>query len=143
MDVCRVAVIFDNTRRPETTGVYCRRALEGLCRVEHVLPEDLPRMQSAAFDLFLLVDDGLDYAIRADLRPLAYWAIDTHLDFERALRRAAECDAVFCAQRNGAERLRGQGIATASWLPLACDATVHRPHDVPKRYDVCFVGHEL
>ena len=28
----RVAVIFDNTVRPDTTGIYCRRALEILSR---------------------------------------------------------------------------------------------------------------
>src|SRR5262249_24363784 len=45
------------------------------------------------------------------------------------------------AQRDGAERLRAAGIASASWLPLACDPDVHRQHDVAKEHDVAFVGH--
>jgi hypothetical protein len=36
----RVALIFDGTARPETTGVYCRRALGSLVEVEHFLPTE-------------------------------------------------------------------------------------------------------
>ena len=33
MEIRRVAVIYDDRERPETTGVYCRRALESLVEV--------------------------------------------------------------------------------------------------------------
>ena len=39
MAIRRVALIFDNTQRPETTGTYCLRALKGLVEVEHFQPE--------------------------------------------------------------------------------------------------------
>lgn len=35
MSIHRVALIFDDRARPETTGVYCRRALERLVDVVH------------------------------------------------------------------------------------------------------------
>jgi spore maturation protein CgeB len=100
-------------------------------------------MSRDQFDLFLRVDDGLDYRVPDDLRPIAWWAIDTHLNFESCLARAKDFDFVFAAQRDGADRLRGEGIETATWLPLACDSEIHRKHDVPKEYDVCFVGNEF
>src|SRR5579872_1054760 len=106
MSIERVAVIFDNTARPDTTGVYCRRALGQLVEVEHFLPSDLDRLSREKFDLYLAIDDGLDYAIPADLHPSAYWAIDTHLNFGREQERARQFDVVFAAQRDGAAQLR-------------------------------------
>jgi len=140
MDVRRVALIFDHRARPETTGVYCRRALGALAEVEHFLPEELGRVPRHGFDLYLNVDDGLEYRLPPDLRPCAWWAIDTHLNFRWCLEKARGFDLVFAAQRDGAERLRAGGVASAEWLPLACDPGFHAKHDVPERYDVAFVG---
>src|SRR5262249_50802986 len=54
--------------------------------------------------------------------------------------KGRDFDCVFTAQRDGAEQLRKSGIDSASWLPLGCDPDIHNKHDVPKRYDLCFVG---
>ncbi|MBI3862380.1 MAG: glycosyltransferase [Planctomycetia bacterium] len=140
MPIHRVAVIFDNTARPDTTGIYCRRALGQLVEVEHFLPTEFARLQKQKFDLYLAIDDGLSYLIPGDLRPSAYWAIDTHMDFERELRRAQTVDFVFAAQKDGALRLRERGISNAMWLPLACDPEIHAKHNLPKQFDISFVG---
>lgn len=136
----RVAVIFDNTIRPDTTGVYCRRALGELVEVEHFLPDELAKIPGG-FDLYLNVDDGLRYRLPSRLRPSAWWAIDTHLDLPWYLAKAPDFDFVFSAQRNGAEQLRTAGVANAAWLPLACDPEFHGRRDVALRWDVAFVGH--
>jgi GT2 family glycosyltransferase/tetratricopeptide (TPR) repeat protein/2-polyprenyl-3-methyl-5-hydroxy-6-metoxy-1,4-benzoquinol methylase len=138
--VRRVALIFDNKARPETTGVYCRRALGSLVEVEHFLPAELSRIPRGAFDLYLNIDDGLRYRLPPDLHPTCWWAIDTHLDFPWCLEKARDFDLVFTAQRDGAEELQKEGVASATWLPLACDPAFHRKHESEKRYDVCFVG---
>ena len=143
MTIRRVALIFDDTVRQDTTGTYCRRALEKLVEVEHFLPGSLAKVPRSGFDLYLNVDDGLRYRFPGDLRPCAFWAIDTHLDFEWYRAKAEDFDFVLAAQRDGAQRLHSEGIPSAQWLPLACDPEVHRKHDVPKRYDVCFVGNLL
>src|SRR5260370_30363950 len=117
MSNLRVAVIFDNTLRPDTTGVYCRRALGQLVEVEHFLPTELGKLTRERFDLYLAIDDGLSYPVPAGLHPSAYWAIDTHLEFERELQRAQAADYVFAAQRDGGAQPRPHGDATAS-LPL-------------------------
>ncbi len=141
MTMKNVAVIFDTSLRPETAGVYCRRALERFVEVQHFQPHELDRIPRTGFDLYLNIDDGLRYHLPADCRPCAFWAIDTHLDFDRCREKAPRFDVVFAAQRDGVELLRGIGVQSASWLPLACDPDVHRKHDdVAKQYDVAFVG---
>jgi hypothetical protein len=79
MPISRVAVIFDNSQRPETTGTYCLRALNGLVEVKHYPPGQLDQIPREGVDLYLCIDDGLRYPIPAGLHPTAYWAIDTHL----------------------------------------------------------------
>jgi GT2 family glycosyltransferase/tetratricopeptide (TPR) repeat protein/2-polyprenyl-3-methyl-5-hydroxy-6-metoxy-1,4-benzoquinol methylase len=140
MDVRRVALIFDHKARPETTGIYCRRALGKLVEVEHFLPGETSRIPRQGFDLYLNVDDGLEYHLPPDLHPCAWWAIDTHLNFTWCRQKARGFDFIFAAQRDGAARLRDEGVASAVWLPLACDPELHCKHDVTKEYDVAFVG---
>ena len=41
MSIRSVAIIFDDQVRPDTTGVYCRRALGQLGEVAHFLPAEL------------------------------------------------------------------------------------------------------
>jgi 2-polyprenyl-3-methyl-5-hydroxy-6-metoxy-1,4-benzoquinol methylase len=120
----RVALVFDDQTRPETTGVYCRRALEKLADVTFFQPSQLAEVPRGGFDLYLNIDDGLRYLWPADLRPCAWWAIDTHIDFDWALQKARGFDLVFAAQRDGAALLRQEGV-DARWLPLACDEEVH------------------
>jgi hypothetical protein len=140
MEIRRVAVIYDDRERPETTGVYCRRALESLVEVVHFRPDALATIPDHGFDLYLNIDDSLAYHLPAGLHPCAWWAIDTHLNFEWCREKAAGFDLVFAAQRDGAARLEAEGIAPAQWLPLACDPEIHRRHEVEKLHDVAFVG---
>ncbi|MHB1561329.1 MAG: glycosyltransferase, partial [Isosphaeraceae bacterium] len=140
MEIRRVALIYDDRERPETTGVYCRRALESLVDVAHFRPDELNAIPDRGFDFYLNIDDGLEYQLPAGLHPCGWWAIDTHLNFERCPRKARGFDLVLAAQRDGAARLKAEGIATAQWLPLACDPEIHRRHEAAKSHDVAFVG---
>ena len=135
----RVAVVFDNLIRRDTTGTYCLRALRRLTAVSHFLPEELTYVARNAFDLFLFIDDGLEYDV-PDLHPSAFWAIDTHINPDRLLRRTKGVDFVFAAQCNGVELLRTHGINCLGWLPLACDPDIHRRHNLPLEFDTCLVA---
>jgi hypothetical protein len=53
MTIRRVALIFDDQARPETTGTYCRTALGQFVTVEHFRPGDLERIPRQGFDLYL------------------------------------------------------------------------------------------
>ena len=140
MAIRRVALVFDTNLRPDTVGVYCYRALDRLVEVQHFQPSELDRIPRHGFDLYLNIDDGLPYHLPPELRPSAFWAIDTHLNFDRCRTKAPHFDVVFAAQRDGVDQLRRIGVSTATWLPLACDPHVHRRHEVPKQHDVAFVG---
>lgn len=136
----RVAVIFDNQARPDTTGFYCLRALEKICQATHVLPAKVHTLEPG-FDLYLNIDDSLRYLVPARLRPSAFWVIDTHLQLAWDCHKARAYDWVFAAQKNGAAALRSEGLEGASWLPLACDPELHRRHpEVECDRDVVFVG---
>ncbi len=63
MNRMRIAIVFDNTVRPDTTGVYCLRALQGVSEVRHYLPSEVAQIRPGEFDLHLFIDDGLDYPI--------------------------------------------------------------------------------
>lgn len=137
----RIAIVYDNTIRKDTTGEYCRRALDRLCaRVDHFLPTQMFSIPGD-YDLYLNIDDGQKYRLPAYLRPSVYWAIDTHLQYDWHLEKSHGFDQVFVAQRDGAEQLRRDGIEDAHWLPLACEPDLHRPiAGLPKVYDIGFVG---
>ncbi|MBI4506137.1 MAG: glycosyltransferase [Chloroflexi bacterium] len=136
----RIALIYDNTLRADTTGEHCRQAFQGLCAVTHVLPTRAEELRVGDYDLFLNVDDGLQYHLPEHLHPSAWWVIDTHLQYDWDYHKAQRFDFVFAAQRDGAQRLRADGIAHVFWLPLAANPLLHRPVPVPKSYDWCFVG---
>jgi GT2 family glycosyltransferase/tetratricopeptide (TPR) repeat protein/SAM-dependent methyltransferase len=140
MTIRNVCVIYDDRDRPETTGGYCLRAMGELTTAVHVLPSQLKQINPGEFDLFVRIDDGLDYSLQPALHPLIWWAIDTHLSFDRCRKQAMSANLTFAAQKPGVGLLRQAGITLVEWLPLGCDPVMHRPHDVPKRYDVCFVG---
>jgi DUF based on E. rectale Gene description (DUF3880) len=140
MAISQIAVLFDNRLRPETTGGYCLRALQEFVHVQHFASYNRQQLPASGFDFYLRIDDGLDAAFPADLHPSGWWAIDTHLDFDRCLVEARAYDLTFAAQRDGADALRRAGIRAAAWLPLACDPAIHRKHDLPKQYDFSFVG---
>lgn len=139
MTIGRVAIVYDSANRPDTTGVYCLRALDRQLAVDHFQPSDLEAIPPGAYDLYLNIDDGLRYAWRGDLRPSAWWAIDTHLDLPWYVDRGRDFDRVFTAQRDGADDLQAAGLP-ATWLPLACDPEIHRRHDVAKAWNLGFVG---
>ncbi|WP_437193296.1 glycosyltransferase [Planctomicrobium sp. SH527] len=136
-----VGVIFDESLRPETTGGYVLRAMQSLVQAVHIRPEELDTVDPGAFDFFVRVDDGLDYVIPDRLRPLAWWAIDTHLSFDRCLQVATQADLVFAAQKNGAAQMQQAGIRNPLWLPLACEPEIHGRRMVENRFDVAFIGH--
>jgi len=137
----RVCTIFDKKSRPDTVGVYIDNALMELgYSVHHVNPVS-GHEQKVIYpaDAYILVDDGFSYSVGAS--PVAYWAIDTHIDMQTCLLKAKEADYVFAAQKDGAKELAQLSGKDVQWLPLACDPMVHyEPGVVEKKHDICFIG---
>jgi GT2 family glycosyltransferase/Flp pilus assembly protein TadD len=137
----KIAIIYDETTRPDTIGEYCRRALERQGRiVTHFLPDEVADIPPI-YDLYLRVGEGREYDLPEALRPMATWALGTDRGFLGQRGRIPGVDWTFCAQRDDAARMRAEGIPNAFWLPLACNPETHRRIPfVGKEYDICFVG---
>ncbi|MBI4353637.1 MAG: glycosyltransferase [Candidatus Omnitrophica bacterium] len=131
-------MIFD-TYRPDTTGGYFERACQALgMTVEHWWLRDVARIPEG-YDLYLRIDcgDGYDIRLPPNLRPVVFYAIDTHLphSWEKIRRMAPQFDLVCCCHRDASLRL-----PDAVWLPVAGDPTMPAEHHGMNRFDVAFVG---
>jgi spore maturation protein CgeB len=139
----RLALVF-NKEREDTIGCYFERAAKHLkIPYDHYWTSDgnIPKK----YDLYLRVDHGdYKYDLPADLRPSAFYAIDTHLDkpYEKIKEQAVHYDHVFCAQKDGADKLKRDTGVNADWVPIGCDPEKHRDLGLQKRFDVAFVGTE-
>jgi glycosyltransferase involved in cell wall biosynthesis len=94
-------------------------------------------------DLYLWIDPGGRYfptGIEELPIPTACYLIDVHLGRWR-YQAARFFDAVFVAQKDHVDSYRqALGHDQVYWLPLAAASDVHRQHDLPRIYDVGFVG---
>lgn len=63
-DIHKVALVFDDRTRPETTGVYCRRALESLVDVAFCHPDQLAEIPCHGFGEEALCWDAMPENMR-------------------------------------------------------------------------------
>jgi spore maturation protein CgeB len=137
----RIALVF-NKEAPHTTGCYIERALSNFnIELRHFWTAQA-HLIKPEFDLYLRIDHGdYKYDLPKHLHPAVFWVIDTHLKkpFKNILRQAGHYDFVFCAQKEGAVRLKRKGI-NSYWLPLGCDPEIHRKCNINKELDIGFVG---
>jgi hypothetical protein len=94
-------------------------------------------------DLYLWIDPAGRYfppGIEDLPIPTACYLIDVHLGRWRP-QVALFFDTVFVAQKDYVDTYRqAVGHEQVGWLPLAAAPDVHRQHDLPRTYDVGFVG---
>jgi len=62
--------------------------------------------------------------------------------YKKIKKQARHYDIVFCAQKQGAERLKKEVRVDIQWLPLGCDPQIHKRLNLAKQYDIGFVGSE-
>ena len=140
----KIALIYDK-HSEATTGAYIEKVIRQ-ARLEYSHFGISQAVQAKEkFDLYLRIDHGdYKYDLPEQLRPAVFYAIDTHLPkpYKKISRQAKHYDVIFCAQKQGAIRLKREIKADAHWLPLACDPQIHCKLDIPKIYDVGFVGRD-
>lgn len=116
--------------------------------IDHIYPTgDLSIF--GTYDLNVHVDWGEDgltgllpYKPLETPKPMAYWASDTHLGYDYRLSMAKKADFAFCAQKEGVERMKQDGVANPIWLPHAVEPLAYPKQDkFTKNFDVCFIGH--
>lgn len=158
----RCANYYENRLgRNDGNPLYITHALkqlesQGKLLADHLIP-DGNYNYFGKYDLGFWIDWGEDaltgmipYEIVWPKEPFVYWASDTHLGYEYRLSVAKKASIVFCAQKDAVERMKADGVtAPVYWLPHAVEPTAYNDpdsskglyYDVPKKYDVCFVGH--
>lgn len=138
----RIALIF-NKDREDTIGIYFERAFKNLTHtVTHFWTKDAQDIP-LEFDLYLRIDHGdYKYDIPEYLHPSAFYIVDTHLKkpYKRIRRQVWHYDYIFCAHREGAERLKRDKGVDAIWIPVGCDIDIHRNLNIERRFDIGFVG---
>ncbi|MFH1768088.1 MAG: glycosyltransferase [Candidatus Omnitrophota bacterium] len=140
----KIALIY-NKESESTTGAYLEKVLKNSAvPYAHFWTKDAAKIPDN-FDLYFRIDHGdYKYDIPNNLHPAVFYAIDTHLKkpYKKIKRQVKHYDIVFCAQKEGAEKLRRQAGVDAQWIPLACDPQINRKIDVGVRYDIGFVGRD-
>jgi spore maturation protein CgeB len=140
----RIALIY-NKETEATTACYIERVMKKLgMDYVHFWTKDSSNIPQE-FDLYFRIDHGdYKYDIPDSLRPAVFYAIDTHLEkpYRKIKKQAGHYDIIFCVHRDGARRLRKEIKADTQWIPVACDPEIHRKLDLPKTYDIGFIGRE-
>jgi hypothetical protein len=92
MSLHRVALIFDDRVRPDSAGVYGRKALAGLVEAVLYQPGQAEAIPSSGFELYLSIDDDTEHRLPESLHRRAYWAIYSHRDHPARFERSVVCD---------------------------------------------------
>jgi len=142
----RIALIYNRNQRVGL-GERCQKILESYSRleIEQFNLEEIQKIENG-FDLYLRIDDG-DYfqEIPSYLHPCAWWVADTHLPkpYKKIKGKIKNYDFVFCAQKEGAERLQRETGKKCYWVPWATDeipSDFSFPQEENKKWDICFIG---
>ncbi len=140
----RLALIFNKEREDTIGGYFERAAKESGLSYDHYWTSDADAIKQA-YDLYLRIDHGdYKYDLSSHLRPSAFYVVDTHLKkpYKKISEQVKHYDYIFCAQKDGAERLRRDAGVNAIWVPIGCDPQIHKRLEVKKRFDIAFVGTE-
>ncbi|MBI4431296.1 MAG: glycosyltransferase [Candidatus Omnitrophica bacterium] len=136
----KIAIFFDRVR-DDTMGIYFERALRGLgFAVDHFWSREAAGIREG-YDLYFRVDDDTYQAFPAHLRPQVFYVSDIHLKhvFNKVVPLAKSFDIVFTTMRPELAKLRKLGIPVY-WLNVGCDPGIHKRLDLPKIYDIGYVG---
>jgi len=149
-----IGLVYDSTIRNNGTPVLCWDSLKRGMGMD--VRRYIPQGELPEHDFYIYIDDGRDGLEWECPKPNAFWAVDTHLGYDYRLFKAKMFDYVFCAQKEGAERMKADGIENAFWLPLGCHPPAHPSpaemlqseefmqkmgiEGLSKQYDLGFVG---
>ena len=76
MGIQKVAVIFDDWLRPDTTGVHCRRAFRELVEVVHFHPDQHREIPPTGFDP--AKDRRIDEKLAPAIQDAVWSVVSTH-----------------------------------------------------------------
>jgi len=140
----KIALVY-NRECENTTGVHLQKVIENAkISCDHFWTERFSQIPKG-YDLYFRIDHGdYKYDLPQYLRPAVFYAIDTHLKkpYKKIKKQVGHYQVVFCAQKQGADRLRKETRVDTQWVPLGFDPQVHRKLDIEKKYNIGFIGSE-
>ena len=109
------------------------------------IPVSIPSLENkfkTKFDLVIEFDSSGQYHLTGKKQlniPTLMWSMDTHLYDKRAFQAyfKKDFDILYTCHKNYVNFFNE---GESRWLPCACDPDFHRKLDLPKIYDVAFVG---
>ncbi|HUW82212.1 MAG TPA: glycosyltransferase [Phycisphaerae bacterium] len=128
--------------RPDTYGNYWLWTLRKyfpqhdiVCCTEQVSPSEHVLVKNPGCDVYIRLDDGFVYDLPEDWRPLIYYAVDTHHNYDGVDRLAIAkgCDHVLCSLKQTADEWV-KDIANVEWMPHA--AYFYPKSDGVRQFDV-------
>ncbi len=141
----RIALIYNRGNRLPL-GEICQDILKKYKTLE-IYQFDLKEIQSVKerFDLYLRIGDDNYEILPNDLHPVGWWITDTHLKhaYKKIKKQAKDYDFLFCAQKEGAQKLERDLNKKVYWLPLGTpgvDPNFKFVQEEDKIWDICFVG---
>ena len=137
----KIAIVFERVRE-DTMGIYFERALRSFGFTVDPYASQAAHAIPSGYDLYFRVDDNVyDASFPERLRPRILYVSDIHLKhvLKKILPMARGFDLVFTTMRREMADLRRAGLRVA-WLNVGCDPEVHERLDLPRIYDIGFVG---
>lgn len=133
--------------RAHATAVYLQKAFEAegheVTTVDFEKDKAIQHRVNELGNPVVVVDNGCVTAATVKLMtpPVVLWAMDDPLHLEdRNLIVGKAYKYVFTGQKDSVPAYHSAGIP-ASWLPFACDPTIHKPMEIANKYDIAFVGY--
>lgn len=125
----------------DIAGPQVDMVVSGLVDTEAVL-----RRHSFAADAIVFFEGGsmrlLPDTSKVKSCPTAWYAIDTHMDFDKHVRIGRIFDMSLVAQKQYLPALAEAGVRQAQWLPLAFATELSPVEPVDKDTDIAYVGSE-
>jgi len=137
----KVALIFAKTR-PDTIGIYIERAMAALnIPFDHFSSLEMEKIPKG-YDLYFRIPDAhTERRLPIELKPNVFWVSDVHLKapLRHMKRQVKAYDLILSLLPLGLEKLK-KYHDKIYFLGCACDPTIHQKRDLPKCYDIGYVG---
>jgi len=137
----KIALIFSKVRE-DTVGRYIERVFEELeFSFDHYCSSQMKAIPKGHVLYFRVADGYEDRKLPLYLKPSVYWTSDVHLEgpYHHLKHQVKNYNIIFSCLPLGIEKLRNYSNKNI-YVPFGCDPKIHKKLNLPKRYDIGFVG---
>jgi len=153
-------IIISYSYFPYFTAVYIEKALKKKHEVSYFGPplnlrkgyfsnadiSEIINGESDYPDFFLFIEPAVKFFPRGleNLNcPTACYIVDPHQGIWVREEYTKFFDYIFITHKDYVQHFKSLGYKNVFWLPVACDPKIHGHRDLPKKYDIGFVGNVL